>query len=492
MRKISQYSSPSRISLWSFARSSFVLVVLIGYGFTASRFASLSLEYFLLNSCSVSAFIVLAWILDAPVRQLPACIIAIIFLVCYYFEFYLLVIFPWLLEFVPLPPNIQEFSIQHYFACYVTMTAGLTAFAIVVVLWHLFSWRRPSGRDDEAVPAEYNMKPALLVAGALAAAYLGFNSSYNVVASGAQPNVDYHLFGVVEFSFSITASILLLMVIDNSRRTRDASLTFFAYFIWMTPLLYTMFIITSKGAIFIFAIELLFLWLLEGGKLNWPIAISGGVCIALGVILFPVINAIRALRVDDGVSAAQAVSLLLGGSNTLFATLRTVPARNDGSVGVVVFEQVLGRLTGANVLLPIIELGYPMLGWKTVRIAGGMHGITGYFTSQMLGLGELAAEKISAAEGLLGIFFIIGGNAAVIVGVACFVSVVFIIWNMLPKFTEVSTRAAQVSFLMLVASVSLDGSVQQMIFHVLPFWAASVALSERLGRSGRKRLRTAH
>lgn len=416
--------------------------------------------------------------------------IAIIFLVCYYFEFYLLAIFPWLIEFVPLPPNIQEFSLQHYFRCYVTMTAGMTTFAIVVVLWHLFSWRRPSRRESETVPVEYNMRPALGVAGALATAYLGFNRSFNVVAGGAQPDLAYHFFGVVEFSFSITASMLLLMVIDTGRRTKNDRLIFFAYLIWLIPLIYTMLVITSKGAIFIFAIELFFLWLLEGGRLSWRIAISGSACIALGMILFPVINAIRALRVDDDMSATEAASLILAGSSTLSAAFRSVPSRSGSGFGAVVFEQVLGRLTGANVLLPIIELGYPMLGWRTVRIAGGMHGIAGYFTSQMLGLGELAAERISAATGLLGFFFIIGGNAAVIVGVAWFSDVVFSIWNMLPKFTEVSTRAAQVSFLMLVASVSVDGGVQQMIFHVLPFWAVSVALSEMIGRSGRKRFWT--
>ncbi len=476
-----------RISFWTLIRAAIVLTAPIGYAFTAARFAAFCIEYLFLNAVSAVTFLALAMSLNAPLRQLPACVVMIVFLICYYLEFYLMVTFPWLIEFVPLPPNILGFSEQYYFACFCTMTAGLAAFAAVVIPWsRRLGRRRLDSRAGRPV-RRFHAAPALCAAGALAAGYLWFNLSYNIVNGGSVPVLAFHLFGVVEFSFSITATLLFLMIIDAATEQGDWRTAAFAATIWLAPLFCTAFIITSKGAIFTFLLDLFFLWLLAAGRLNWRVLGLGILGFATGAVLFPVINAVRALRVDEGMSAGRAISVVLTGAGGMTTAIRDVGAGKGGAVLPSMIALILGRLSGANTLLPIMELRYPFLGMNSFHIAMGTHGIPGYFTSQMLGLGDLTASRLTAALGMLGFFWIIGGNAMVIVGVAGFTSMILAAWHFIPRHTGRSTRAAQVTLLMVVLGGAVDGSLQQFVLHVLPFWAVSVALAEWIGRGGEVR-----
>jgi hypothetical protein len=239
--------------------------------------------------------------------------------------------------------------------------------------------------------------------------------------------------------------------------------------------------------LFMILAQLFFLWVLAGGQLNRRIMLTGVIGLIAAISFFPVVLALRVFRTTHRLSATQAISFLAAMSSSLGDVFHHATGRDSDNVGVSIMTLMLGRVTGANVLLPIAELRPHFLGWNVIHVANGMHGIIGYFTSEIIGMGENFAADVSLAPGLLGFFYILYGNTAVIAGVVAFTASMLIIWRYIPRFTLVSRRAAQVTFLNALIIMALDGGVQQFTLHVLPFWIGSIALAEWLGSRGVRR-----
>ena len=447
-----------------------------GYLSTRQVFASHGLGYFLLSLGSLIACELLLTRLHASIRlTFPIWILLAIFCAGYYFQFYLLASDPMVSTGqVVVSRDAGESLLLNVYA---TTALGFCAFCLTA-WWMLGRNRRarniPVVRGGTAsLPAQdaESLCAGLLVTILLLELITGYVSwAAHIAVMGAEiVALPYRMAGVVFYTRTVLLPALLLLLVcmaDQHGLKRRFQL---GVLLLMIHGVSDAILRSSRSSLVFMFLALMFLVILTGrmNRRRWRFIAA---CLVLSLLLFPVLTAYRYVR--GGSNISDIVAPLREGIGSTYLS------ENFGEIVLDTWATLVFRATGMNSLLEIAGSGSGPLGFHRVN------GVTPFFNEEIM---NVPADAVTSyAPSLIGWFYLVGGNTAVVFGILAFVAAVQAIWQALASSNLHARPIAQALFLLLLVYAATDGVLDLLFWWVLVA-VVSVAAAELLLRSSRPR-----
>lgn len=457
------------------------LIFFIGYVLTFSSFDNFAVTYFSLTIVSIVALCLLLFRLNRPLEfTLLFWTILIFFVVAYYFKFYWILLFPATGKFVP--PNTV--SLLH------SKSALISAFTVTTYAFSAFcltSWfligkliKRPKKSYFKKVSMHTNsvasyrsvasvlllITPFLIIS----TSFIMYKTGISVMSSDSV-YLPFRLAGWIFYSRILLIPAFLLLLIWCSEQADQRKWVIAGFALLLLEGLGDMVLRSSRGGLALLLLPLGFLFLISGHKIRklYLMFIAGG--LVLVMILFPVISKYRYLR--SGTSG-NIVSLLSESTEIVKADFSTL-----SEILVSGGISVLQRFSGVEMLLILAGLDIQPLGWHVWDVLNTPGGIPHYVTFDILRFPSRSI--VSVGPSLVGWFYLVGGNALVVVGIGVFTLIVFLLWRMLFWMRLRSLPVAQSLFLMFLLTVVMGGRLFSLTLPLLSL-SGSIGACEWLMR----------
>lgn len=446
-----------------------LLLFVVGCASTFEVFRLNGPEYFVLSLLSAVACTVLMSRLDGPAEStFHIWLLLLVFCAGYYAQFFLLAANPQIYQGLLLTPATM--SETALIAAYRTTTLAFLVFCLTA--WLLLARRRrhaavartPTVRVTigSARSACTFLLLAILLLEALTA-YVAWQSRIAVMGAQAA-TLPYRLAGAIFYTRLIILPGLLLLLAWLSDRSRLRTLFRAALCVLLAHACADAVLRSSRGTLVTALVGLLFLLVLSRAMTRRRLAwIAAGLAVSL--LLFPVLTNYRNARIAD---PSQIAAPLRAGF------LRTYRSETASQTVTNTAYALFFRVTGMACLVPAAANGRAPLGIESASQ------VTLYFNRAILGIP--ATWMNSVAPSLVGWFYIVAGNVGVCLGIAAFIVLAHMIWQILGSARILSQPVAQSLFLMVLLLVSTDGVLESALWPILGS-VISIAVAELILKS---------
>jgi hypothetical protein len=415
--------------------------------------------YAVLTAVSAMACALLLTRLRGPVTPLlPSWIILGVFLVGYYLKFFWMTSAlqsgaEWPIDVLFLGPARSSTLM---FRVYESTTWGFVTFCVTA--WILLGRRDAPVRAREAsallasrarqrLTRMCMLLLVLLLPFMLVTGYVQLATGLGI-AGAAGVSLPYKLSGVIIHSRAvlIPALLLLLVWVTDQHRLRLLHVVSFAAL--LVHGLMQMLLLSSRGALIHTALPVLFLWL-NTGRFT-PRRRVGLLALAIVVAwLHPIISDYRFLRATASLNVMHAFSRAAEANGDHWATV------TRGAANLV------GRVSGSDAFLYAarVEVEKPTL--KNVRyylFNPNDRSLARIYTQDLAGYGRKVLNHLNV-PGILGAFYLIGGNVAVVLGIFLWTVFWQVVWAALRRSRLRSFPVAASSLLLVLLMMTSEGDV---------------------------------
>ncbi len=374
-----------------------------------------------------------------------------------------------------LPPNLTTDlppSKDSFLSALFLSTCALASFCAGGCLWRGVHPR--AAVNDSARPSRCT-RPVLL-AGAVWVIIYSLYIRHNNYLMGRYVLSTYHVRGVLQNLDAILVPTLALSALDEGSASKSycligaGVLILFAHYIIDGALL-----AASKGSLVYLGALLLAYWVITGRAMGSKQAIALFACLVGTVLFYPVVGWYRW------------VSLTQNGRG-LSATLLLAWHEARGRPHWLALEMILGRLTGFDVLLGVVERHMRALGLRCVLDVlrtRGLSGIDDYITVVVFGFPSKLSSGTytSLSPSLVGFLDVCWGCRGVLGGMAVIGGGLLGIWDYLWDSRLLVARAAASVFCVFALELMVDGPLDYFVFRVAPAFIASCAILEIMMRA---------
>jgi hypothetical protein len=192
----------------------------------------------------------------------------------------------------------------------------------------------------------------------------------------------------------------------------------------------------------------------------------------LVVLLYPVISVYRYIRIGDRNNILSAMSGAMEAVQDDFSNL--LDMLNYGA------QSLFLRLTGVESLTMFAGLNIRPLGWSVWDVLTSPSGVAGYVTLDVMGFPSYAGTSV--ASGMVGWFYLVGGDLLVVIGIIVFTLATYFAWIFLGRMGLYSLPVAQAISLSFLFMLSMDGVLDGLFRIPVLFYPLSIFVCELLMR----------
>jgi hypothetical protein len=423
------------------------LVFVGGYLATVRRLEGLSEPYFWLTLISLLSCCLLLTQMDRPLDiTLPFWLLLFVFIFAYYFKFYWIVYDPDIIQTVWFPQlHWIAAAPRVLISAYATTTYAFTSFCITS--WGLMTISHGTRQLFLADRIRYRHVIWALVGllSVLMAVSTDLMYTYGIGVMAAEGvYLPFRLAGVVFYTRFVVIPGLILLLIWSGEESGLGEGVAFGLLLLMIHGMSETVLKGSKAGLLWLLVQLGMLWVLTNRltkrRGTWSLILIG-----MNLALFPAIQAYRLGRTSDAdlsinYGMSQALGSMLQGSGQMSGML-------EAALKMTAF-----RFTGMDLLLPILGSGVQKLG-------------LGYFfdpyvgrvmTTDVYGYSEHAIQGI--APGVVGWFYLVGGNLLVVIGIVCLLISQWLFWRALSRLRLRALPVAQVLCAFIIFGFWMDGA----------------------------------
>ncbi len=463
-------------------------VVVAGYVATFNHFEAFAVEYAVLSVFSFFSCCLLLTQMNRSLQiTLPFWVMLTVFLIGYYVKIYWIAAFPDASFFYDIF-NIDVSSTDALFSAFTTTTYSFVVFCFVA--WVLLGMSRDSKRRAIATNSASESMLSADICRVVSSVALWISillilvTTYILRVSGIAvmgvegESLPFHFAGIVFYTRSVFIPAMLLLLIWCSQKARLSGRTMVGIALLVGYGLSDMILRSSRSGLATLLLSLAFLVLISkrGIRRIHALLFAGGV--VLISLLFPFVSEYRNLRIDTG--SVDIISLLvetyrnlIGGDPSIVWDILKI------GIGSIIF-----RITGVDILIVFNSIGVEPIKDIAWSILTSSRGLSGYITVDIFGFSPDAVHAM--APGLVGWFYLIGGNVLAIVGIAWFTSTAYILWRMLNYARLKCLPVAQALFLSLFSAMVVDGTLDNFFTWQILVWPASIAVCEWIIRGSRR------
>jgi hypothetical protein len=459
------------------------LVFPLGYVVTAEFFSAYALEYLLLTAVSMVACAFLLPVLRRPfIEELPVVLLLVVFLVAYYFKFYLMVLRPDLVYLLPLRMDRNFIFDATMIRVYATTTWAFVAFCFSSMMFCVLSGPY-SHRQHQLQPTIFAMHLSFALALILIVVSSLLVVRFNIVMGLPGQALPFRLGGLIVYLRTITIPVLLVLITWGGFQLRHKWWPLIGGVTMMVYGVSDMLLRTTKGKLFFLLMAMSFLWLLQGNRVRVMHVVRALIAAPFMIVAFQLIGDARFVRHNYTGSMLEAVTTAAA------MQLESISVLGFFSTISAAIERVLMRLSGSDLLVALVAYNAEQIEWRIWEVLLRPRGFAGYLTVDIFGAPAELIHVFGLAPSLVGFFYIIGGNALVLLGISVFTITILWLWRKLVLSNLGSKVVSQVFLLMFVLNVAIDGVLDRAIMHQLPVYIFSLVLCECLWWVGRTRIR---
>jgi len=463
------------------------LLFVFGYLATFRQFEPYASGYAVLTASSFLACCLLLGRMGCPFHvALPFWVILAVFMVGYFFKFYWIAAFPSETIFYDIF-NMDVSAIDAQFSAFATAVYAFVTFSLAA--WTLIGLSRRGkkiapGPDTEAemhVGAE-GCRAASSIA-LWVSLFLIVATTYILQVSGIAVmgveaiSLPFRFSGIVFYTRSVFIPAMLLLLILCSRKAGLNGRAGIGIALIVVYGLSDMFLRSSKGGLATLLLSLLFLVLIDRWKIRRAHIVFFGACGLLLSLLFPLVSVFRNLRIDTG--SLEIFSLLADA----FQDLAGDDVRDFRDVMMLGFGSIIFRIVGVDILIALNSMGAEPLRDVAWAVLTSERGLSGYVTVDVFGFSPDAVHSV--APSLVGWFYLLGGNGFVVLGIAWFTAIGFVLWRLLSGLRLKSIIVADVLFMSLFTTMAVDGTLDSFFTWKMIVWPVSVVVCEWILRISR-------
>ena len=466
-------ASKRTILRWHRFRWLLLLLFIVGYISTFSRFESCAVEYLGLTMLSVLACCLLLSVLSCPIRfALPVWLLLVVFAVAYYFKFYLIVYNPEIVESLWFP---------HLY--FVAESPGilLKAYAITTCTFSIFCFTAwlffvLTSHIQKSIPeTELNHRFILSILVWLIPILMMLTGCGMYITGVARMGAScaylpFRLAGWMFYTrFVLIPGLLLLLVWcgDQAGLQKYSNLGITLLFLHGISEL----LLRSSRGVLLGLFMLLVLFFVSACRMNKYRLILFITIIIFTVLVFPVISDYRYIRAAD-----KDISITKALEDSIAQQKETSLAETLGRTS----WNIVFRFIGIDSLLPILGVDFKPLGISSLFESSTER----YYTNSVLRY-PLSAEH-SSAPSLPGWFYLANGAYFAVIGVSCFIILTLIFWYILIRARLLCQPVAQAMFLYYFVFRVMNGSNLSLLRLDVYALIGSIATYELIVRQGRR------
>lgn len=464
------------------------MLFVAGYLITFKQLSEFAWDYFIFTACSVLSCCLLLTRLNRSIQDtLPFWILLIVFLLAYFIKFYWIVLDPEVME-GGVYFNIAPSTHFSQYRAFVTTSYAFGSFCIVA--WALIGYRRfrkqirGTERNGSAGGAALLMDPCVGALPAGIALVLILITTYITYATGIaimgveSVRLPFHLAGIIFYTRTAIIPALLLLAIWLCQRAGSTQMAKAYLMLLLGFGLSDMLLRSSRGALVGSILLWWFLSLTGGHSIRRKAYVLLGVLAVAVFFAYPFVAEFRNVRITSG---SRDIIALLGETekNLIGGSVEQV-----GTLIVGGFGKSLNRFTGIDMLMAFNASHIQPLGpnaWAMLKSSG----LGEYLTRDIFGYTNTTTNAM--APGLLGWFFLLGGNPMVIMGTIGFTVLTGFLWKVMRRLGLRTLPVAQALFSLLLLTTAVDGGLDSLVGLTVLSWPVAIILCEFLFRSGLRR-----
>lgn len=461
--------------------------LLAGYAVTEYADPVFRVEYAVCTLVSMAAFFLLLTRLNRGARAtLPFWLLFLYMWLAYYVKFYWLAISPEVgLDLMPFRFSYSSpVALESAFTTITVACAGIFATAWLLIGGTTGGRGRPDANvrvaaEDTAQARHRRIGTAALwLAVGLSAAATVITLRTGISVMGVEgPSLPYHASGIVYLARNVLIPALLLLAFwaaleAGLRRRMKVVFGVIVVFGVMEMLLRS-----SRGALAPLVLSVAFLLILKGQIKRYRSLLVASALLV--VVLHPVLSVYRNLRIHA--TDADLGQLLSSASKEVFAGGNT----SLGETVALGATALSLRATGAEILIWYDDFGMRPLGDSALKVVTSPRGVAGYLTVGVFGFPADAVNE--AAPGVVGWFYLVGGNGFVFLGLVAFTLLVHGLWRGLLRLHLRTEPVAQALFLTWLTLLTMDGVLESVAHRTILIWPLSILACEWIARTMERR-----
>src|SRR6266851_2075170 len=447
-----------------------------GYLTTCDHFRGVPVEFLALTLIGVTLSLWTLAVLMSDVRgRLAAWLIFVGFLGCYYLKFYLIVSWPDLMKFAPLPMALSPavLSPDNLIRVYEFITLAFGALCIAEVAF--YSCYTANIAPPKVLLSRLAFRVAATTAIALSVLTSALVFHYGMVMGTAvTETLPFHLRGIVTLSRETLIPMLLLLLfqyaVEGKRRGLIGGTLVFILLYGLSMVVLE----ATKGGLGYTILMAALIPVLLGYTVRLRTIAGTILVLILSVaVFFPFVGAFRNER-GSGLSLSESMELVH--PSDVLSEDPWLPVK-----------YLTMRLTGADALAVLVSADRRPLGIAFWRATDRYKwGVGGYMTEEIFQVNpELDELGIWAvAPSLLGFFFAIEGPGGIVVGMFFFTVGALFLWEWIRRRNFASGPAIEAVLLKFLLGALTDGTLQLLLRNDLTTITASASLVETIARSG--------
>jgi len=427
----------------------------LGYFLNLSSFAEFEPRSLVLLSMNLIFF---AGVISVCRRQIvlfwPAYLIMAILVLGYFAQLYQVAFDP---ETMIPSPYAVDVSAESIFETYKTITYASVVVSVVMVI---FLRHDEPYAVSKAISSFPKLSSSLLLILTVALMILTFailSITGHGIMGAEGVRLPFKISGITLYTRTIVIPTCLLFIVWLSDQTGRRNTMIVAIALLCLHAISDTFLRASRGALMYEFVNLTFLFAVSNRITRKRSLFLWGM-VVLTVLMWPVITAYRWVRIE-GASIDQGLILF-----------QKVYGDYGNAINIDVLSStvanVVSRITGGMVLLAAVSHGLALGTGSGMSLEEVWEvGPTNYFTHNVLGYPDTSFT--TASPSLVGWFYLVGGDVAVIIGIGLLTSGVFVLWRWMSKLKIVSLPVAQVLFLDEILQVFTGGALEGVFGRVV-------------------------
>ncbi len=439
-------------------------IFLFGYLLTFARFDEFTFEYLFYTLLSiVSCAILLLKMQRFDMSRAAVWLVLVVFLAVYYVKFYILAIDPEAFELV-LPPSTWnaissiDASIHGFFLATLSFCAFcITAFLCLSVVDYRSQGHKAaslsSRKETYALASKILLVLLLPVIGV--SGYLASEYDIGQLGAAVDDPLPFHLGGALFYFRLIFIPGLLLLLVVCADRAGNIKMARIGVFLLLAYGVLDIVLRSSRSGLLVQLLSLVFLVMVGGFK---PRRFDKRVIFSVLVVsalLTPLITEYRWLRLS-GISSGDGFMPAFRGLLELDFNLWETLLKG--------MEFVFFRITGIEIVIAMLGLGTEPLGAQAVDVLSSFRGVAGYLTVDIFGYP--ADLPHTNAPGFVGWFYLVGGNAGIILGSVILGLFVTILWDTIGRMRLYSGPIFRTFVLLVLFFAITDGVLDSMLLQI--------------------------
>jgi len=441
-----------------------LLLFVIGYALTKTRFSFVAGEYLIYNLLAFATSAALLTQLKGFKQNYVGVWLAfIVIATVYFFRFYWISIDPSPVQ-VMLPWNPYKNMVGKldllFFAFKLSVVAFVSFGFTCAAMLHLIqkksisAYQNISQRDISIYKFVAKLLLIVLIPLMLVLFYISYKYKIGEKGVSSGEAFPFRLKGIVFYTRIVFIPLLIMMLIYSAERSGRILMSRLGILLLLSHGVIDMLLRSSRSSLLLSVLLLVFLIVAGGVRLRRNEKILIGIAIVFAFLMVPVITAYRNQRVEHGLLLGDALNnaILVVGDNW-WGTL---------TQGV---KFVLFRMPGVESLWCMLAQGAKPLGMQSLEVFRSVNGMAGYLTYNIYPL--KFEDNTLLAPSYVGWFYLVAGFPAVVFGgmIAAVLSVFG--WKFLSRKYLDCGPVAQVFLLWMLFIALTEGTLDTMVYMVL-------------------------